>query len=296
MSTYSELCAADNALLGLGRGSCGKVLGYDKRFFLTRTSFSFANVAAAKLETNWDAGIDAQNIFPFPEVQELEPQNVEASFYETPSGATYKTKDEKRKTLYKFIENISVHAAMKSYDGQEWNVFYITEKGYLRGHTQADGTIKGLPLSTLYVNAQETALIGDAPNQSPVILEFKDVNHWDKEYFVVKLENNFLIDKEAPYELDLNPETATTGATFVFDINVKTGDGTAVDGLLLADFVLIDAAGLVVTIDTVTPDGTIAGKYTVTATDTMTEGTIGLDGVVDKTDIKYQAAAEPVSS
>lgn len=296
MANYSELCAADNALLGLGRGSCGKVLGYDKRFYLTKTDFSFASPLAAQTESNWDAAITAKNLFPFPEVQELEPQNVEASFYETPAGATYKTKKEKRKTQYKFIENISVHAAMKSYDSQEWNVFFLTEKGYLRGNMQADGTVKGIPLANFFVNAQETATIDSNPEQSPVILEHNNVDDWDKDYFVVKMESSWLMNLEAPYELDLNPETATAGATFVFDINVKTGDGTAVDGLLLADFELKDAAGDVVTIDTVTPDGTIAGKYVVTATDVMTSGTFYIKDVVTKGDIEYQSQVFAVAS
>lgn len=294
---YSELCAADNALLGLGRGSCGKVLGYDKRFFLTKTTFKFADANAAKVEANWDAGIESQDIFPFPVVEELESANVEATFYETPAGATYKTKKERRKTSFKFIENISTHAAMKSYDGQAWNVFFMTEKGYLRGHTAADGSITGIPLETFWCNAQETATIDSNPEQTPVMLDFVDVDDWDINYYAVKLTNNFLANKEAPYELYTNPETATAGATFVFDINVVTGDGTAVDGLLLADFELInDADGAVVTIDSVTPDGSIAGKYTVTATSTMTSGTIGLDGVVSKTDVLYQSKATPVSS
>lgn len=294
---YSELCAADNALLGLGRGSCGKVLGYDKRFFLTKTDFSFASPEAAKTESNWDAGIDAQNIFPFPVVEELEPANVEAAFYETPAGATYKTKKERRKTIFKFIENISVHAAMKSYDGQSWKVFFMTEKGYLRGHTAADGTITGLPLDTFWCNAQETATIDSNPEQSPVQLDFTDVDDWDVNYFVAKLENNFLANKEAPYELLLTPSSVSAGASFAFTLDVQTGDGTAVDGLLVADFELIDdATGQPVTIDSVTPDGSIAGRYAVTATSAMTSGTIGLAGVVTKTDIKYQAKATPVAS
>ena len=296
MAKYSELCTADNALLGLGRGACGKVLGYDKRFFLTPKGFEFADLAEATSKSVWDAAIEGGELFPFPEVQELEPQNVEASFYESPAGATFKTKKEKRKTLYKFIENISVHAAMKSYDSQAWNVFFITEKGYLRGHMKSNGKIEGLPLSILYVNAQETALIGDKPEESPVVLEFSDVDDWDKEYFVTKMASNFLMDLEAPYELNLNPSVGTAGATIVFDINVMTGVGTPVDGLVLADFELKDAAGTVITIDTVTADGTIAGKYTVTATNAMTSGTIGLAGVVVKTDILYQGAAQLVTT
>lgn len=294
---YSELCAADTALLGLGRGDCGKVLGYDKRFFLTKSDFSFATADAAKVSANWDAGVAAKNIFPFPEVVELESQNTEATFYETPSGATFKTKKERRKTQFKFIENIALHAAMKSFDGGAWKVFFLTEKGYLRGHVKADGSVEGLPLSQFYVNAQETSTIDSNPNQTPVVMEFEDVDHWDKEYYAALLTDSFLNNLEGVYELDLKPATATAGATFVFVLDVATKtSNVAVDGLLLADFELKDAAGDVVVIDSATPDGTIAGRYTITATDTMTAGTIGINGVVTKVDIYYQSQPVAVAS
>ena len=296
MSQYSELCTADSALLGLGRAACGKVLGYDKRFFLTKPTFSFASAAAAKLEANWDAGIDSKDIFPFPEVQELESQNVEATFYETPAGSTFKTKTEKRKTQYKFIESIGTHAAMKSYSDREWNVFFITEKGYLRGNMQSNGTVKGLPISNFFVNAQETATIDSNPEQTPVVMEFEDVDDWDRDYYAAKISDSFLLNLAAPYELFLNPVVGTAGTTVVFIINVRTVDNVAVDGLLVGDFVLKDATGTAVTIDSATADGTIEGKYTVTATDTMTSGTIEIKDVVTKADVKYQSVPYAVTT
>lgn len=294
---YSELCTGDTALLGTGRGNCGKVLGYDKRYFLAKPGFTFADAAAAKLEANWDAAIEAKNIIPFPEVVELEPQNAEATYYETPSGSSYKTKNEKRKTQYKFIENIAVHAAMKSYDSQAWEVFFLTEKGYLRGNTLADGSVRGLPLSSFYVNAQETATIDSNPEQTPTQMEFENVDDWDKDYFVAKIDGSWMMNLEGIYELQISSETATAGATFVVVVDIATaGDNVAVDGLLLADVVLYNAAGTEVTIDSLTPDGTVAGRYTVTATDVMTEGTFGLNGVVPKTDVLYQSQLHAVSS
>lgn len=295
---YSELCAADNALLGTGRGNCGKILGYDKRYYLAKPGFTFASPDAAKIEANWDAAIEAKNIFPFPEVVELEPQNAEATFYETPSGKTFKTKSEKRKTQFKFIENIANHAAMKSYDDQAWEVFFLTEKGYLRGNSHSDGKVGGLPLSSFYVNAQETSTIDSNPEQTPTVMEFNDVNDWDKDYFVVKITESWLLNIEGIYELNCVPTLpATAGATFVFTVDIVTaGDNVGVDGLLLADTILLDAAGVDVTIDSLTPDGTVAGRYVVTATDTMTEGTFGIRGVVTKVDVYYQSQPVAVTS
>lgn len=294
---YSELCSADTALLGTGRGNCGKVLGYDKRYYLAKPGFTFADAAAAKLEANWDAAVEAKNIIPFPEVVELEPQNVEATFYETPSGTSYKTKKEKRKTMYKFIENIANHAAMKSYDDQAWEVFFLTEKGYLRGNTLSDGRVRGLPLSSFYVNAQETSTIDSNPEQTPTMMEFKNVDDWDKDYFVAKITDSWLVNLEGIYELQITAQTATAGATFVVVVDIATaGDNVAVDGLLLGDVELFDAAGVEVTIDSLTPDGTVAGRYTVTATDVMTSGTFGLKGVVTKVDVLYQSQPVAVAS
>lgn len=294
---YSELCAADTALLGTGRGNCGKVLGYDKRYFLAKPGFTFADADAAKLEANWDAAVAAKNIYPFPEVVELEPQNVEATYYETPSGKTFRTKVERRKTMYKFIENIANHAAMKSYDNQGWDVFFLTELGYLRAHTNEDGSVRGLPLSNFYVNAQETSTIDSNPEQTATMMEFNNVDDWDKEYFVAKISGQWLLNLEGIYELQLKPATATAGATFVFEVDIATaGDNVAVDGLVVGDVELFDAAGAEVTIDTLTPDGTVAGRYTVTATDAMTSGTFGLKGVVTKADILYQSQKVAVSS
>ena len=106
-----------------------------------------------------------------------------------------------------------------------------------------------------------------------------------------------MMNLEGIYELQISSEQATAGATFVVVVDIATaGDNVAVDGLLLADVELFSSAGAEVTIDSLTPDGTVAGRYTVTATDAMTAGTFGLKGVITKTDVLYQYQLFAVSS
>lgn len=273
MSNYSELCKGSDELLGTGRGTCAKSLGSDIKFFLSDPSFTGTD-AQLKTKAYWDAAILAKTVIPFPEVKEIEPQNVEAAYYETPSGDSYKMKNEKRKTMYKFVENIVTHSGMKSYSDQGWNIWFYTKNGYLRGHTKGVDSYEGLKVSNFYVNAQETPTF-DAVEQTPVIMEHDNVDDWDMEFYVGQPDFNML-DLEGIYQTELKVLSATQ-ATGTLTVNVSlsvSGSNTALSGVLPASFSLIDAAGDAVVVDSAAESPT--GTYAVVATDTATSGTIQL--------------------
>lgn len=285
MANYSELCTAAGDLLGTGRGTCAKSLGADIRFFITEDAFQNTG-ANLKLQATWTAGIAAGTVFPFPEVMEIEPQNIEAAYYETPSGSTFKMKNEKRKTMYKFVENIVTHSGMKSYSDRGWKIWFYTKNGYLRGHTLSADLYQGLSVSNFFVNAQETATF-DAVEQTPVVVEFEDVNDWDEEFAVLQPSFN-MMDLEGAYECSLAIGSISTGATLVVPTTVTLkGSNTVVSGLAKTDFTLLDSAGAAILIDSAVESP--SGTYAVTATSVVVTGTIELADVVTVSSSYYQS-------
>jgi len=285
MANYSELCTASGDLLGTGRGTCAKSLGADIRFFITEDAFQNTG-ANLKLQATWTAGIAAGTVFPFPEVMEIEPQNIEAAYHETASGSTFKMKNEKRKTMYKFVENIVTHASMKSYSDRGWKVWFYTKNGYLRGHTLSADLYQGLAVSNFFVNAQETATY-DAVEQTPVVVEFEDANDWDEEFVVLQPSFN-MMDLEGAFECSLAIGSISTGATLVVPTTVTLkGSNTVVSGLAKEDFTLLDSAGATISITSATESP--SGTYAVTATSAVITGTIELADVVSVSTTYYQS-------
>lgn len=272
---YSELCTASGELLGTGRGTCAKSLGGDIKFFLADSSFTGTS-AQLKTKAYWTAAIAAGTVIPFPKVMEIEPQNVEAAYYEAPSGDSFKTKNETRKTMFKFIENIVTHSGMKSYSDRSWYVWYYTKNGYLRGHTIDTDSYQGLLSSNFYVNAQETATF-DAVEQTPVIIEQDNVDDWDMEFAVIQPDFD-MRDLEGVFQTRLTVLSATQ-LTGTLTVNVKLeveGSNSALTGVLPADFKLVDESGVTVTVDSAAESP--SGTYAVVATDDATAGTIALNG------------------
>tara|TARA_R110000787_G_scaffold175266_1_gene287750 strand:+ start:874 stop:1761 length:888 start_codon:yes stop_codon:yes gene_type:complete len=291
MSNYSELCPSDSELLGTGAGNCAKTLGADVRFFLTESTFT-GTAAQLKLQTYWDAAIIAKTVVPFPMVTEIEPQDVEASYFESASGETFKTKDEKRKTMFKFIENIIVHSGMKSYADRGWNIWYYTEKGYLRCHTKSEDLYEGLKASRFFVNAQATPTFSD-PSHTPCIIEQNQVNDWDLEFGVIKpdfdMRDLVAVNQAKGYSAS---STQTTGT---LTVNVKMTikeTNAALSGLVTANFVVTDEDGATVTLTSAAEAGT-TGVYALVATNPAVNGQFGLNGVITIGGVPYSSALAP---
>lgn len=274
MSNYSELTLADANLKGTGVVNSAKSLGADKRIFLAESTFT-GTAAQLKTQAYWDAAILAGTVIPFPQVQEIEPQDVEASYYESASGDTYLTKEEKRKTMYEFIESIVTHSGMKSHSDRSWNIWYYTEKGYLRCHSLAEDSFEGLKASRFYVNAQKTPTFSD-PSKTPVIVEHDSVDDWDLEFGVIQPDFNML-DLEGVIQINAY-SVSSTQVTGTLTVNVTlTVEGTnaILTGALIGNMQLKDASGDVITITSSTETGS-TGVYVIVATDTAVAGTVQL--------------------
>ena len=287
MSNYSELCVSDAVLLGTGVGNCAKSLGADVKFFLTEDTFT-GTAAQLKTKAYWEAGIVAKTVIPFPAVQEIEAQDVEASYFESAAGSSYLVKAEKRKTMFQFIENIVTHSGMKSHSDRGWNIWYYTEKGYLRCHTKAVDSYEGLKAARFFVNAQTTQNFSD-PSHTPVIIEQNDVNDWDMEYGVLQPDFD-MKDLEGVYQASVVVNSATA-AIGVITVNAKVsvkGTNAPLTGLLIGDLALKTSLGVDITITSVTETG-VTGVYAVVATSAATSGTVGLKNVVTVGGDNYQS-------
>ena len=286
MSNYSELCVSDAALLGTGVGNCAKSLGADVKFFLSEDTFT-GTAAQLKTKAYWDAAIVAKTVIPFPAVQEIEPQDVEASYFESAAGSSYLVKEEKRKTMFQFIENIVTHSGMKSHSDRSWNIWYYTEKGYLRCHTKGVDSFEGLKAARFFVNAQTTQNFSD-PSHTPVIIEQNDVDDWDMEYGVLQPDFD-MKDLEGVYQASVVASATQLAGTLTVTAAVTVkGTNAPLTGLVITDFEVKDASGAVVTIDSVTETG-VTGSYVIVATDAAVAGKVGLLNVVTIGNDNYQS-------
>ncbi|NQV77089.1 MAG: hypothetical protein HQ490_01890 [Lutibacter sp.] len=288
MANYSELSVPNVDLLGTGVGTMPKSMGADIKFFLAESSFT-GTAAQLKTQAYWAAAIIAKTVIPFPMVQEIAPQDVEAAYEEMASGDTYKVKSETRKTEFKFVENVIVHSGMKSYSDRSWNIWYYTSDGYLRCHTKSMaagvGTFEGLKASRFYVNAQAMADFG-ATNKTSIIIQQNDVNDWDKEFGIIQ-PNFDMADLEGVFQADVEVQSISTGATLVVNVKVQEkGTNSDVTGLVVGDFVLKDTSGTVIALTSATET---ANVYAITATSAVIAGTVSLDGVVTIGADNYQS-------
>ncbi|MFK7780662.1 MAG: hypothetical protein QM490_06100, partial [Candidatus Gracilibacteria bacterium] len=273
MSNYSELCKSNSDLLGTGASKCPKSLGAVVKFFLSENTYT-ETAANLKLKSTWDAAILAGSIIPFPEVVAIEPQNVEAGYQELPNGSSIKNKEERRKTMYSFVESIVTHSGMKSYSDRGWNIWYATADNYLICHTKSADTYEGLKASRFYVNAQTTQTF-DAVNQTNIVIEQNNVDDLDKEFAIIQPDFD-LINLKGAIPTDLSIVSATQ-ATGTLTINVKLtiqGENTPLIGVTSSNFLVVDESGVTVTVDSAVESP--SGTYAIVCTDDATTGNISM--------------------
>jgi len=285
---YSELYVSAGELTGTAVGNNAKLLGADVRFFLADSSFS-GTAAQLKTEAYWTAAITAKTVIPFPLVQEVEPQDVEASYFESASGSSFETKKEKRKTMFKFIENVLTHSGLKTYANQSWYIWYYTEGGFLRCHNVGADSFKGLKSGRFFVNAQTTQTFSD-PSQTPVIIEQNDLDDWDLEFGIIQPDFDMKdLEGVSQSRIVAGSSSTTTGTLTITGVAVTISEtNTGLSGLLVGDFILSDASGVAISLTSAAETGS-TGVYTLVATTAAVAGTANLDGVATVGGVNYSS-------
>ena len=271
--SYAQLCKPSVKLLGTGVGKCPKDLGAVTKLFLATEDFTNTE-ANLKLKATWDTAILAETVIPLPEVVEIEPQNVEAGYQELPNGETRRNKKERRKTAYKFAENIITHSGIKSYSDQQWYIWEYTQDGYLVCHDKGADSYEGFKSADFIVDAYSTQTF-DAIPQTTIRIEHDDVDDKDMEFGIIQPDfDMMLLNGAIQSDIVINSVVQDSGILTISISPKIKGEDKYLVGLLKSDFILKDINGNNITITSAfeSPSGT----YTIIAIDNGLSGTIEL--------------------
>lgn len=188
----------------------------------------------------WQAALKAgiaERVFLFPNFVDLEDKSEQTVYKET-ALAFLKVRPGKYRWLFFISENLCIHKALHSHFAKQGRAFLFDNENQLFGTFDSDGNVRGFTIQLF--NAEKLKLSnGTDPTLSPVLLALQNPDEID--------ENGALVDADFVTELvrltDVTLEIISAAAALIVVKVSVTCDGTPVNGLALADFVLTETDG-----------------------------------------------------
>jgi hypothetical protein len=263
----SNDCGVLKKNLGLSR--CNKMPSMPRCMITTSASFKFAaadyvssSAFAAALDAAIQAGY-ATRIYLWPNFKGFQNVSEDAIYEETPL-ADMKVRDGKYRFRFDITENICLHKAMFTHRANGGRAFIFDIENQLIGTVDSAGNFYGFTISLLNT---EKMIISDGAvaSKSPIYLVLANNKELDQDGMVLGADIASVINTTArltDVALTLISHTAT-----VITVEVKQScDGTGVEGLLTADFLLVDDDnGASHSLTAAAVSGT-PGRYTLTGT------------------------------
>jgi hypothetical protein len=272
-------CEIDKSNLGLSK--CKNLPQLIRGMITTPSKFSLTKEDAADPEKWQDALVDSKGarIYLWPNFKGFEDVSEEAVYEDTPL-ADIKVRDGKYRYRFHIEESLCLHKAMFSHRATSGRVFFIDVEGQLIGTELANGNLAGFNLSLL--NTEKLTISdGSVATKSPVYVVLQDNKEMDRSG--VTFNGDFVNSLERLTDVTLTVESAS--ATSVVVKVVVSCDGTPVNGLALADFVLLATNG---DVQTITGVAEVDGVYTLTGT-ALVSGTVNLVAAKDLTVLAFES-------
>lgn len=259
-------------LKNLGFSACKKLPRQVKGMITTPKGFTLT-IADAGSAAAWQAAILAEptaRIYYWPTAVLVENINEEA-VYEENSLSTIFVRDGRYKWRISFQENLNYHKDMYSHKNFQGRVFLIDDANQIIGTSLDDVNIQGFSIDLL--NPEKLFFNdGSAGSKTPVYVSLADNTELDK--FGCMVQADFLNTLVRLTTVDLTVNALPAPIATGFDVTIVSSlDNSPILGLVLADFVLLDAVGVAQTITVLTDNGD--GTYTITGVGLVT-GTIDL--------------------
>lgn len=273
----AEVCS-DPLKKNLGLTRCKKLPSMPRSIIETKSNFYFTPSqleTAAAFKTALDAAIQAgyaTRVYLWPLFKNIEPLSEEAIRLVTPLGTT-KVRDGRYAWRFMISENMCIHKAMFTHRSSNGRVFLYDDKSQLFGTKDASGNFYGFTIDLLDTEKLSFS-DGTNPTMSPIYLSLADNLEADQDGYVLDRSVASVINTiDRLTDVTLEVSGAITADAFAVKVYVSC-DGTPVNGLLEADFILKNNAGAAQTIDSVTEDN---GTYTIDAgAGTFVDGTLTL--------------------
>lgn len=269
----AEVCG--DTVLNIGKTKCTKVPQLPAAMIETPNGFviSEANLATAALlkAALQDAIKDAVDvrIYKWPKFSRTEDKTEETKYVVAPNG-TRKARDGRYGKLHFVDAALCVHKAMFSHSSNEGRVIYVDIEGGFLLTKDSDGNYRGLSKDMLNVEKLKISN-GDDLTETPIYVSLANNREID--------ENGYLFRYPGVYE-ELEPLTdvlisiVVTSATVLTVTVTNACDGTAVSGLVQADFSIKTTAGAA-QVPTAFAEST-DGVYTITKGTNFIDGNLNL--------------------
>lgn len=290
MSKYVETVAATSNTSTVATGGIDKqgLSGAYRGLIWTSDEFFFPSNTTAKDISQHNAGVAEGNVIPLGNGKFTD-NSTDATFFED-APLNIRIKQTEKITAFQFdiAVNACTEAELQKMEGKSGRVFLVTTQSFLKGRKNDDGTVQGMPLSSIDVDRIEPT------DDSPVAYATVTMTFADRKG---DIKNPF----EAPIdwdveELDLVFSVAPTivsessnGATFTAVVELTDGlANTKLTGAVLADFKAEDLHGNALTVASVSAaSAPNENRYTVAVTTAETSIYLSTDGIRSISSVLY---------
>lgn len=209
----------------------------------------------------------------WPWFKMFEDQSEEA-VYEQTALASMKVRDGQYRFRFGIQESLCLHTGLYTHNSQggDVDVVMIDMENNFIGTVDEDDNIRGFSVDLLNVEKLKFS-DGGVGTKSPLYLCLRDNKELDVNGVMYK--NNFVNQLYRIVDVDL--AIVATSGDDSFDVTVLAHcDGTPIQGLLLADFVVLNGAGADQAPTSSTPDPNIPGRYRIAKANALVDGTVNL--------------------
>lgn len=290
MAEFNQFtCTANGEITGISE-NCNKVIAPTAKLLLTTYDFEIASVTLANTKSTYTDGIEAETVFPLPLIEQTDNNSEEPVYFTSDiTGKQTKVRESKQNHTHRIMFNPCLHKRLKNgFDGATMRVIEVDNNELLIG-TSPDNT-KFIGQEVLVSVDDWIPAAGDTPAFTPIRLNY-NVNE-ERQREIATVESDFGALELNGVQPATLTEVGTSNATTIV-VDVKTScDGVGVSGLLVADFIFLEADGTTEeSISTAVEDSNIAGRYTLSATAFTTGGTVNLRDVVNVGEAYYKGTA-----
>lgn len=274
------------ALGTTGLSNCLDNLGYDIRLIWSSNTYSIADQTTAETLSTWTDDIDAKNVYPLPLFDEIEPAIEDNVEQDLATGVKLFVREGKYGGIGRYQGALCDIARLRTFNNVSGRAFIVTSNGQIWG-TSPDGTVfKGFTLSELFF----TGLGGtDGSTKRFFSINYQMKNPTEMFDFPAVINPTWSpLDLTGLIGVTVTVVGVPTASELIVNV-ARDCDGEAVDGLVEADFVILDAvpAAQPTTGFTDNDDGT----YTFTFAADLETGTVNLAAPTVQTTGGYQAGA-----
>lgn len=265
--------SCDTVKKSLGVGQCTVLPQQIRGMITTPQNFKFT----AEVANDQDAlkaaiqaaliAVPANRIHIWPYFDLSEVLSEDTQYEDLPLGIQ-KVRDGNYRFRFGIAQSLCLHKKMYSHNSKTGRVFLWDTENYLTGMTDSDGAFKGLSIQLL--NTEKLMFNdGSIVSKTPVYLALRNNKELDTNGAMV------LADWFGDFNLLTDVELTIISAAddeIVVSVTIEC-DGTKVNGLEDADFILLDENGDVQNITGLTEED---GVYTLSGAGGWTSGTLNL--------------------